>query len=161
MLWHRRPRVIPTTLLTYTPLLAAEDCWTACSHAVSLSGAKPIPGPPNSWSSTTEAYCREPCWFVKLPVWPNCCCPRHALLLSPEMPNAFSVSISPLSFSVLPIPNPTCASTGAAATSTNASIAANIIHFFNSFYLLFVDVVRLPRHPGGSPRRDRPQSRQA
>ncbi len=42
----------------------------------------------------------------------------------------------PLSFSVSPISNATCATTGAVATSTNASIAANIIHFFKSFYLL-------------------------
>ena len=51
---------------------AAEDCWTACSHAISFSGANSISGPPNSKSSAPEAYCRAPCWLVKLPVLPNC-----------------------------------------------------------------------------------------
>src|SRR5215208_5554408 len=128
-------------------LEAADDCWTACSHAVSLSGPNSISGPPNSWSSVTEAYCKAPCWLVKLPVLPNCCCPRHALLLLPSISNSFEVPIPPLSFSVSPISNATCATTGAAATSIRTSIAANIIHFFKSFYLLVVDGVYLPQCP--------------
>src|SRR5215211_293724 len=51
---------------------AAAACWTSCSHAVSFSGAKLTSGPANPKSLTSEAYCRAPCWLVKLPVWPNC-----------------------------------------------------------------------------------------
>src|SRR5829696_9970340 len=60
-----------------------------------------------SSSTNTPPDCKTPCWLVKLPVLPNCCCPRQALLLLPPTENSFSSSISPLSFSTSPRPNDT------------------------------------------------------
>ena len=115
-------------------LLAAEDCWTCCVHGAVSTGANVNTPPVPVRSSAVEAYCRKPWAFWFDPVLPNCRGVTHWLELLPVLCAENVNATSPLSFSFA-FSFVTWAMAGTASASTKATIAANIIIFFNSYLL--------------------------
>jgi hypothetical protein len=85
--------------------------------------------PPSPMSPDVEAYCNTACPFWSGAVFPNCKGVTHELELLPLWVAVKFAVKSPVSDSC-PTALVTCAMAGAATTSTNAKIAANIINFF-------------------------------
>src|ERR687886_2163820 len=102
-----------------------------CVQSAVTEGSMVIELPVKSMSSVLVKYWVTPCSLATLPVLTICWLVGQALTLSPLLLKLNDGDALPLV--ILDSENPwaTCAMAGAAATSTTASIAANIINFFN------------------------------
>src|ERR687886_700110 len=110
---------------------AAEDCSIVCVHSPVSEGVTVSSLPANSMSSALELYWMTPCSLATWPVLPTCEPVGHRLTLLPLLETENDGEDLPLVTLDSPNPCPTCARAGAAATITIATIAPNIINFFN------------------------------
>src|ERR671933_1008993 len=110
---------------------APEDCSIVCVHSPVPEGVTLSSLPANSMSSTLELYWMTPCSLATWPVLPTCEPVGHRLTLLPLLLTENDGEDFPLVTLDSPNPCPTCARAGAAATTTIATIAPNIINFFN------------------------------
>src|SRR5919202_1667317 len=110
---------------------AAEDCSIVCVHSPVSEGVTVSSLPANSMSSALELYWMTPCSLATWPVLPTCEPLGHRLTWLPLLETENDGEDLPLVTLDSPNPWPTCARAGAAATTTIATIAPNIINFFN------------------------------
>src|SRR5918911_1358399 len=110
---------------------AAEDCSIVCVHSPVSEGVTVSSLPANSMSSALELYWMTPCSLATWPVLPTCEPVGHRLTLLPLLETENDGEDLPLVTLDSPNPCPTCARAGAAATTTIATRAPNIINFLN------------------------------
>src|SRR5919199_1486623 len=110
---------------------AAAACSMVCVHSAVVEGVTVSSLPVKSMSSTLDLYWTTPCSLATWPVWPICWPVGQALTLLPLLLTENDGEDLPLVTLDSPNPWPTCAIAGAAATTTIATIAPNIINFFN------------------------------
>src|SRR5919202_5797493 len=110
---------------------AAAACSIVCVHSPVSEGVTPISLPANSMSSALDWYWTTPCSLATCPVLPICWPLGHRLTLLPLLETENDGEDLPLVILLSDSSCETCARAGAAATTTIATIAPNIINFFN------------------------------
>src|ERR687886_480133 len=127
----------PPALASALPALAsalgpaAADCSIVCVHSPVVEGSVVIELPEKPRSSALDWYWTTPCSLATCPVWPTCWPVGHRLTLLPLLETENDGEDLPLVILLSDCSWETCARAGAAATTTIATIAPNIINFFN------------------------------
>src|SRR5919202_1395447 len=127
----------PPALASALPALAsalgpaAEDCSIVCVHSPVSEGVTLTSLPEKLMSSALELYWTTPCSLATCPVWPTCWPLGHRLTLLPLLETENDGEDLPLVILLSDCSWETCARAGAAATTTMATRAPNIINFLN------------------------------